>query len=186
MRWLVGIALLASIACLPLVHSSRLLDWLHSCRQRLAPGRLHNLSEKLLNMLRSSSVLLRSGPLYTGLAIGLLAWFAEGYGLYLILQLLGADTPLLLAAGIYGVGVLAGALSFLPGGLGGTELVMGSLLLLVGVAAPVAVAAVIICRLATLWFAVVIGLVFIVGLESGRQKSAGPASQDTEIGRLGE
>ena len=62
---------------------------------------------------------------------------------------------------------LAYRVSFVPGGLGGTELVMGSLLIVAGVDAPVAVSAVIICRLATLWFAVAIGLVAVVGIEIG-------------------
>ncbi len=44
---------------------------------------------------------------------------------------------------------------------------MGSLLVLSGVDAPTAVSAVIICRLATLWFAVALGLVFVVGIEFG-------------------
>ena len=124
------------------------------------------LGEHLLKMLRSSAVLLKSGPLYFGMVLGLLAWFAEGYALWVVLDRMGADTPVLVAAGIYGVSVLAGAVSFVPGGLGGTELVMGSLLVLSGVDAPTAVSAVIICRLATLWFAVAIGLLFVVGIEA--------------------
>jgi uncharacterized protein (TIRG00374 family) len=99
--------------------------------------------------------------------LGLLAWFAEGYALYVVLDLMGASTPIYVAAGIYGVSVLAGAVSFVPGGLGGTELVMGSLLVLSGVDAPTAVSAVIICRLATLWFAVAFGLIFVLGIEVG-------------------
>ena len=125
------------------------------------------MGEHLLSMLRSSAGLLRSGPLYVGLFLGLLAWAAEGYGLYIVLERMGADVPIYLAAGIYGVSVLAGAVSFVPGGLGGTELVMRSLLIVAGVDAPVAVSAVIICRLATLWFAVAIGLVAVVGIEIG-------------------
>jgi uncharacterized protein (TIRG00374 family) len=143
------------------------------------------MGDKLLNMLRSSSVLLRSGPLYIGLVLGVLAWFAEGYGLYIVLERLGAITPLLLAAGIYGVSVLAGAVSFVPGGLGGTELVMGSLLLLAGVDAPIAVSAVIICRLATLWFAVLIGLLFIVSIELSGLGKPGARPANANAGASG-
>jgi uncharacterized protein (TIRG00374 family) len=63
----------------------------------------------------------------------------------------------LLAVGIYSISVLAGALSFIPSGLGSTEAVMVLLLTLVGADTPTAVAATLICRLAILWFAVVIG-----------------------------
>jgi len=120
--------------------------------------------------------------LYLGLVLGLLAWAAEGYGLYLVLGWLGAETPLTLALGIYGVAVLAGAVSFVPGGLGGTELVMTTLLVLTGVDAAMAISAVIICRLATLWFAVALGLLFVAGIELGmlgeRPSRAEPAQNE--------
>jgi len=166
-RWLVGLTLIVTLAFLPMVHSKLVYDFLERRRQDFRSLRIRSLGEHLLSMLRSSADLLRSGPLYIGLLLGLLAWAAEGYGLYFLLERMGADTPLYLAAGIYGVSVLAGVVSFVPGGLGGTELVMGSLLILTGVDAPIAVSAVIICRIATLWFAVAIGLVFVVGIEAG-------------------
>ena len=75
------------------------------------------------------------------------------------LVLLGQDISLMAAVAIYGVAVLVGAVSFLPGGLGSTEAVMGLLLISLGVPEPVAVAATLICRIATLWFAVFIGLI---------------------------
>ena len=59
---------------------------------------------------------------------------------------------------VYALAMLAGALSFLPGGLGGAEAVMVAALTLKGVDQPSAVAATIIIRLATLWFAVALGL----------------------------
>jgi uncharacterized protein (TIRG00374 family) len=164
-RWLVGLTLLVTLAFLPLIHSRVFYEFLERRRQTLASERLREMGSHLLAMMRSSADLLHSGPLYLGLLLGLLAWFAEGFALYIVLDRLGAETPFYLAAGIYGVSVLAGAISFVPGGLGGTELVMGSLLILTGVDAPLAVSAVIICRLATLWFAVAIGLIFVVGVE---------------------
>lgn len=164
-RWLVGLTLLITLAFLPLVHSQAFYGLLERWGRTLSSERLRATSGHLLNLMRSSAGLLRSGPLYVGLFLGLMAWFAEGYALYIVLQRLGADAPVFLVAGIYGVSVLAGAVSFVPGGLGGTELVMGSLLLLAGVDSSIAVSAVIICRLATLWFAVAIGLVFVVGIE---------------------
>ena len=166
-RWLVGLTFVITLAFLPMVHSKMVYNFLERRRQGFNSIRLRSVGEHLLNMLQSSADLLRSGPLYIGLLLGLLAWAAEGYGLYIVLERMGAATPLYLAAGIYGVSVLAGVVSFVPGGLGGTEIVMGSLLILTGVDAPIAVSAVIICRLATLWFAVAIGLVFVVGIEAG-------------------
>ena len=74
--------------------------------------------------------------------------------------------------GIYAISVLAGAVSFIPGGLGSTEAVMGLLLVLVGAEPATAIAATIICRLATLWFAVVIGVVVVGGIEISRSRNA--------------
>jgi len=166
-RWLVVLTLVVTLAFLPLVHSQAFYALLERRRQLLSSERFRSMGESLLSMLRTSADLLKSGPLYFGLVLGLVAWFAEGYALYIVLDYMGAATPVYVAAGIYGVSVLAGAVSFVPGGLGGTELVMGSLLVLSGVDAPTAVSAVIICRLATLWFAVAIGLLFVVGIELG-------------------
>jgi uncharacterized protein (TIRG00374 family) len=176
-RWLVVLTFVVSIAFLPMVHSEAVYNFLERRRQGISSLRFRSMGEHLLSLLRSSADLLRSGPLYLGLALGLLAWAAEGYGLYIVLERLGASTPLYLAAGIYGVSVLAGVVSFVPGGLGGTELVMGSLLILTGVDSPIAVSAVIICRLATLWFAVAIGLAFVVGIEVGGLAKKMPLNQ---------
>lgn len=185
MRWLVAVTLVLTLAAMPLVHSRRLPGWLEGRAARSESARLGDTLRNLANMLGSSAQLLRSMPLYAGFILGLIGWFAEGYALYFVLERMGADVPLLLAAGIYGVSILAGVVSFVPGGLGGTEMVMGSLLVLTGVDAPVAVSAVIICRVATLWFAVAIGLVFLSGLEWRRATRGGAAQGadgDTQTG----
>ena len=92
-----------------------------------------------------------------GLVIGLLAWFAEGFGFWWLLAEIGHPLPLTTAVFIYAFAMLVGALSFLPGGLGSSEAVMFGLLVLNGVPEVTAVTATLICRLATLWFAVALG-----------------------------
>jgi len=74
-----------------------------------------------------------------------------------MLSWLGVDIQITFSVFIYSVAMLAGALSFLPGGLGGTEAVMVSLLLWKNVLLPDAVAATVLIRLTTLWFAVILG-----------------------------
>jgi len=165
MRWVVVVVLIAAVAIVPLMHSQALHRRLDSLRFGFRSQRLRDLGGHLVSMLQTSSSLLRSGPLYYGLLLGLIAWAAEGYALYVVLDRLGADADIWYATGVYGIGILAGAVSFVPGGLGSTELAMGSLLILGGVETSMAVAAVIICRLATLWFAVLIGLVVVLKLE---------------------
>jgi glycosyltransferase 2 family protein len=93
-----------------------------------------------------------------GLTLGVLAWGAEAWGFSLLLGWLGVDVGLWQAMGIYALGMLAGAASFLPGGLGGAEAAMVALLTAGGVVFGTAVLATVICRAVTLWFAVVLGV----------------------------
>lgn len=94
-----------------------------------------------------------------GITLGLIAWGAEGMAFYYIMHVLGSDMSLQTALFIYAFSMLVGALSFLPGGLGGTEATMVSLLILNNIAQPQAVAATVLIRLATLWFAVALGVI---------------------------
>lgn len=99
-----------------------------------------------------------------GLTIGVVAWGVEGYGLFLVMGDFATtqaevQTTILMAITIYAAGVLLGAVSFLPGGLGGTEAAMIFMLTKVGFDMPSATAITFICRLATLWFAVLLGLI---------------------------
>lgn len=91
--------------------------------------------------------------------LSIVAWSAEAFAFYLLLHQLGSDLSLAFSVFVYAVSMLAGALSFLPGGLGGTEAVMISLLLSSGMPGSEAVAATVLIRLATLWFAVLLGMV---------------------------
>ncbi len=97
------------------------------------------------------------------LAVSVAAWFAECVGLYLILVGLGTSISLQQASGIYAAATLAGNLTFLPGGLIGTEAVLLGMLRQASVAAGPAAAATLLIRGATLWFAVSLGLVVSLG-----------------------
>lgn len=96
-----------------------------------------------------------------GLSIGVCAWLAEGLGFWWLLGALGHPLPLSTAIFIYAFAMLVGGLSFLPGGLGSSEAVMIALLALNGFPEAAAVSATLICRLATLWFAVALGAAFL-------------------------
>lgn len=90
--------------------------------------------------------------------LSLLAWAAEALGFCLVLDRMGIGFGLPFGMFVYALATLAGALSFLPGGLGSAEAVMVAALLIKGVSEPRAVAATIIIRLATLWFSVALGI----------------------------
>lgn len=126
--------------------------------------------DRLARLLDSATVLLRPGSFLFGMSLGILSWGLEGLSLYLIADNLGIGISLATGIGIYAIAVLAGALSFLPGGLGGTEAVMGVLLIASGADSATAVAITLLCRIATLWFAVALGgvAVGVLGIRAGR------------------
>ena len=153
------------------LQSSRVRTLLRAGVVKRLPDKLARPAEHALDLMEAAGSLLTPRYLWGGLGLGLLAWGAEGLAFYLILA--GMELPVTLVAGvgIYSLGVTVGALSFLPGGLGSTEAVMVLLLLALGVAQADAGAAVILCRLATLWFAVVIGAGVLLGQGQPRRVS---------------
>lgn len=163
-RWVLALAAALILVLLPLVHHPGPQRALTRRAERMPAGRARHLLTHGLELLRSSGRLMQGSALWLGLAIGVLAWGTEGYGLYLILDRLELPGSLALALGIYALSLLAGALSFVPGGLGSTEATMGLMLMALGADATSAVAATLICRLVTLWFAVALGGLALAGL----------------------
>ena len=97
-----------------------------------------------------------------GVALGLASWGAEAIGLAVIVAELGHEAPLVGVVAIYALSMLAGAVSMMPGGLGGAEASMTLLLTTIGMSLPEAVSATLICRAATLWFAVGLGAIALI------------------------
>lgn len=128
------------------------------------PQRLRRLREPLHETLRGLGSLCRPLPLALATLIAVPAWGLECIGFALICNAFpGAHVDFGLAMVIYAGTTIAGALSFLPGGLGVTEGAM-TLALVQGAARldpSTAVAATLLTRLATLWFAVVIGVALL-------------------------
>ncbi len=123
--------------------------------------------------------LCRPARLVAATAIAIPAWGLECIGFALIVNgFPGAHVDLGLAMMIYAATTIAGALSFLPGGLGVTEGAMTILLVksAQGVDDPTALDATLLTRLATLWFAVLIGLV-LLAVARGRIAKRGQASE---------
>ena len=147
------IAVLASVSLLPWPAIAQKLAASH----RL-PARLHRVMAGLASTLVSTRPLLRPGILAGGFAAGLLAWGFEGAGLGLLSTIYPTvQLPLTSAMGIYGIAVLVGGLSFLPGGLGSTEAVMTGLLATCGYPLSQALLLTLVCRLVTLWLGVCLG-----------------------------
>ncbi|NRB41357.1 MAG: flippase-like domain-containing protein [Pseudomonadales bacterium] len=128
------------------------------------PDKLRHIVFFIESMLNNANDLLSLRFIFLGLFIGIIAWGCEGYGLYLTMQAFDmtpsfdATNTITLAMAIYGMAILIGAISFLPGGLGGTEAAMIFMLVKVGFDHASAVAITFICRIATLWFAMALGV----------------------------
>lgn len=92
------------------------------------------------------------------------AWGLEGIGFALCLEALGFSVfDLATAVSVYAVSTIVGAFTFLPGGIGLTEASMAGILVASGMGASGASAATLITRVATMWWAVVIGWAVIAG-----------------------
>ena len=154
---MVLIGLLGIVAVLIGISSKSLLTTAHR-RAEEKNGRLFKLLAHLFELLSVARRCHSPRVLIIATLLSLIAWAAEALAFHWVLQWLGADISLEFAVFIYALSMLVGGLSFLPGGLGSAEAVMIALLVLKGMAMPTAVAATVFIRLATLWFAVLIGL----------------------------
>lgn len=150
------------------------------------PSLLRPFRDPLLSFYSGLAKLFRPWPLAWATGLGALAWLAECFGFALIVGgFPGAELSVSLAIFIYAVTTVAGALSFLPGGLLVTEATM--LLLLVesaaGLEKSTAIAAIFLTRLATLWFAVLIGVIALVILRqlSGQASRAMARLRDDKV-----
>lgn len=125
----------------------------------------HKVAEKFHEAYESTYKLLRIKPLLISIIISAFAWFLECLGLYVILKVYSSfthiDVSLLSAVFIYGFSTLVGSIAMLPGGLGATEASITGLLLLLKIPKDVSVASTFIIRVATLWFAVLIGVISV-------------------------
>lgn len=90
--------------------------------------------------------------------VSVIAWGLEGVGFAMCLRDLGFSALELPAAvSVYGVATIAGAFSFVPGGIGFTEASMAGVLVALGMPAASASAATLVTRVATLWWSVLVG-----------------------------
>jgi glycosyltransferase 2 family protein len=129
------------------------------------PAKLRRLRGPITAMYDDLAVLCRPRQLAMATAIAIPAWMCECLGFGLILHAFPAtEVAMGIAIVIYALTTIAGALSFLPGGLGVTEGAMTLLLVksATRITSTTAVAATMLTRFATLWFGVLVGLLFMV------------------------
>ncbi|WP_018879577.1 MULTISPECIES: lysylphosphatidylglycerol synthase transmembrane domain-containing protein [unclassified Thioalkalivibrio] len=156
--WLIAAGAALILAALIVLSWRRPLAWLQRISDR--PGQrlwrsLHHVATILLQARRCH----RPALLAAATALSVIAWSAEALAFWWILNAMGFEAGFAFAAFVFALAMLAGALSFLPGGLGGTEAVMVALLLWADMPPADAIAATMLIRFTTLWFAVILGLI---------------------------
>jgi uncharacterized protein (TIRG00374 family) len=120
---------------------------------------LNRLAPHLGDFHASSNELLSSRPLVVGTVISFLSWGLECLAVYLCAVGLDTDMPFLLVVFVFAVSSLIGVLSMLPGGIGAVEAgLYGQFVAVAGLPAGQAAALTVVIRLATLWFATLIGI----------------------------
>lgn len=147
-----------------------LSDWLIrrlTTFKRIAPG-----ARKLDQSLKAARILMKPKTLLLSSLLSVPAWFCECLGFWLIVAGMGYGVlGVGKLTGIYALAAVIGAVSMLPGGLGATELTLTGLLSASGLPRSEAVAATLVVRAATLWYAVAIGALFLGPLRHAMERS---------------
>ncbi len=153
-------------------------EWL-CARLESRGGRLGGVVPQLRASLTSLRVVAGPSALLVPTLLSVVAWGAEGLALYVLLRGFGQHVSLPSSVFFYSTATLAGALVPIPGGLGLVEgMLRESLLRLGGVTEGAATASMILVRLATLWWAVLVGFVALFLLRLRFPVALGKADAD--------
>lgn len=146
---------------------------------------LTRLRQSIRAIQQSTRDLLSLKSLLFSVPLSALSWAGEGVALYLIFSSMHLEIPNLLAISLFAhaFSSIAGAVSFLPGGLLVAEGSMAAFFVYVAIPDAAAVSATFLIRAVTLWFAVLLGaIVFLLGYNhndlQALQKTGGNPDND--------
>jgi uncharacterized protein (TIRG00374 family) len=162
-RWVAWAMLVVAATVLLMVFRPALLLLICRTLEPRLPASFQPFLAAVPRFIERSTVLLSPSVLLISTIVGVVSWGAEAYGFAWLAHQLGSNTEVFVLIGIFCLAMLAGC--FMPGGLGGTEAAMAVLLAAIGVGPAEAFVIALICRLATLWLAVAIGLLSMLWLE---------------------
>lgn len=153
---------LCLVACWPWLQR-----WAAACIGVLPGARVRRLAHFLLDGATALRPLLAApGLTLLSTLYGAAAWLLTAAAFAWLCHALGLSLVWQHALAIYPLAMLIGALSFVPGGVGTTEAAIVLMLAATGAALDVALAVAIGIRLASLWLAVVVGMLAMTGLEA--------------------
>ncbi len=163
LKWAIAGTVMVSIG-LVLILWPAPMNWLVR-KAEGSTGRLNRLAPKLRESVASLRVVASPGALLIPTLLSVVGWGCEGFALWLLLTGFGFHVPVPLAIFFYATATLAGAVVPVPGGLGIAEaLIREQLVQLAHVPHGAATSAMLLVRLATLWWAVLVGFMALAVL----------------------
>lgn len=135
-------------------------SWFHRVVLRVASRQpwMRDHNDSVTAVWDAVRALLAYRPLAVSIGLSFLAWGLEGVAFGLCIRAIGFDGFTLgLAAAVYAIASVLGALTFLPGGIGLTEVSMTGLLVAAGMSGSDASVATLIIRIVTMWLGVALG-----------------------------
>ena len=122
-----------------------------------------NLFNSIVNSFKFLKKLLNLNLILMTTILGIFSWSCEGISFFILLRGLDFSNISYSDAAIAHLGAgLIGSISFLPGGLGATEVSTSGILLLKNIPLKEAITSTIIIRLMTLWFATFLGFICLI------------------------
>ena len=146
-------------------------------REGMIPGhweRVHKVLREMLASLMTLRHLMKPVPLLAGISLSCFAWLLEAWILWRLFLAMNVDIAIAGVAAIRTISSIAGVLSFLPAGLGTSELSAIGMALLFGASRPQALAATLILRFSTVLMPFLVGSIVLLASPSlyrkGREK----------------
>ncbi|MEZ4405815.1 MAG: lysylphosphatidylglycerol synthase transmembrane domain-containing protein [Polyangiales bacterium] len=156
-----------------------LAEWALRLVERVPVGK--RVAPRLREAYDALRVLASPSALLLPTAVSVVAWALEALGLWIIAKGLGLSLSAPVAAFVSATATLAGAVAMLPGGLGGTEIVMQRLLRDIAHATgSTASTATLLVRISTLWFAVGVGVLALAWFRRAYDRKVGPGGSPSE------
>ncbi|MCF6271344.1 MAG: flippase-like domain-containing protein [Melioribacteraceae bacterium] len=155
------ISLFSIIILILLLFNSRIMNKIIIILSR--SKKLEKYIEPISLTISNSKILLKPKPFSLMILLSLFIWIVECFAFYLILIQFNIDFQIIWSFFTYLFSIFIGSLSMLPAGLGVTDGSLTFLLSQNGLSKEIAVTATLIVRIATLWFALIVGVIGMIG-----------------------
>lgn len=138
--------------------------------------KIHSAYDSIYRMVRIKELIIT-------IFLSIFAWFFECTGFYIVINGFNLEAAvhidIFVATFVYGFATVAGAVTMLPGGLGATDASITGLLIILTIPKSIAVASTLLIRVATLWFAVAVGIVAVLYYQKISHKKLSELVLDT-------